>query len=167
MPSRRHRSALALSAVSIAALLLTGCAGNNPADSTADTPLPDSSSAPESESESGSSDQSVADACNELQSTLSESATALQDGMSEFANDPQLAVDSLTEFAGEFGAVRDSLGNAEVKAQADKAGAALDEMIVALESGVADPAAFDLTAFTETATNVQTELAAIGEVCTQ
>lgn len=164
MPSRRHVSALAV--LALGGLLLTGCAaGSTSSEGPSDSEGSGSNS--ESTDMNTSTDQSVADACADLQSTLSESASALQSGMSEFASDPALAVESLNGFADEFAAARDSLGNAEVKEQADKAGVALDEMIVALEAVVADPTSLDMTAFTTTATNVQTELSAIGEVCAQ
>ncbi|WP_350347418.1 hypothetical protein ABIQ69_12335 [Agromyces sp. G08B096] len=161
MSTRSAAPMLALAA--IAGLLLTGCAAGT--DSTADTKP--AATAEESTAAEAPAEQSIAEACTELQTTLNESATALQDGMSTFSQDPAAAVAALTSFADEFEAVRAELGNAEVKAQAEAAGAKLDEMIVALEAGVADPAAFDATAFLTTAQGVQTELVAIGELCTQ
>lgn len=164
MASRRHVSALAVFA--LGGLLLTGCAaGSTSSEGSADSEGSGSNS--ESTDMNTATDQSVAEACADLQSTLSESASALQSGMSEFTTDPALAVESLNGFAAEFATARDSLGNAEVKAQADKAGVALDEMIGSLETGVADPASLDMESFMATVTDVQTELTAIGEVCAQ
>lgn len=161
MPSRRHVSALAV--LALGGLLLTGCA----AGATSSDSSSGSEGSGSSEQNAAPAEQSVAEACDALQTTLSDSASALQEGMSEFANDPALAIESLNGFATEFAAAREELGNAEVKEQADAAGVALDEMLTSLEAIAADPASADMTAFMDTAQNVQTELTAIGEVCTQ
>lgn len=160
MPSRRHLSALAVFA--LGGLLLTGCAAG-PASSDSSG----SEGSGSNEQNAAPAEQTVAEACDALQTTLSSSASALQEGMSEFANDPALAIESLNSFATEFAAARDELGNAEVKEQADAAGVALDDMLTSLEAIAADPASADMTAFMDTAQSVQTELTAIGEVCTQ
>jgi hypothetical protein len=165
MPSRRHLPFLALATVSLSGLLLSGCVTNNTSDSAPDTPLPESES---SQSDgSGDSEQTVAEACSELQTSMQESNTALQDGLSELSADPAAALASLKTFTSEFAATREALGNAEVKQVADDAGVAFEAMVAEVEAGVTDPATFDLSAFmSETVPEVQTQLSAIGEVCT-
>lgn len=166
MPSRRHIPILALATVSLSGLLLTGCVSNNTSDSIPDTPLPESES---SQSDgSADSEQTVAEACSELQTSMEESNTALQEGMSELSSDPAAALQSLQTFTDEFAATREALGNAEVKQVADDAGVAFEAMVAEVEAGVTDPGSFDLNAFiAETVPEVQTQLSAIGEVCAQ
>ena len=161
MPSRRISSALAV--LALGGLLLTGCAANSTSgDTTAES---EDSGSTSTDMNAATTDQSIEEACSDLQTTLSASAEGLEAGMSEFSADPTLAVEKLHTFSDEFAAARNALGNPEVREQADRAGAALDKMIGELEAVAADPASLDMTAFTDTAMQVQTELSGIGEVC--
>jgi hypothetical protein len=155
---------LALATVSLSGLLLTGCVSNNTSDSTPDTPLPESET--NQSDESATSEQTVAEACSDLQTSMQESNTALQEGLSNLSADPAAAVTSLQTFTDEFAAARDALGNAEVKQVADDAGVAFEAMVAEVSAGATDPASFDLNAFmSETVPEVQAQLSAIGEVC--
>jgi hypothetical protein len=162
MPSRRHVSTLAV--LALGGLLLTGCAADSSSSGG-----PDESGSSGSDSNSrdvnAATDQTVAEACADLQAGLSESTSALQEGVSQLSADPNAAVEKLNAFVDEFAAVRAELGNADVKAQADSAGVAFEELVAQAQAAAADPASLDMNAFMETTQNVQTELTAIGEVC--
>jgi hypothetical protein len=162
MPSRRHVSAFAV--LALGGLLLTGCASISTSSEGA-SESEGSGSDSSSTDMNTATDQTVAEACKELQEGLSASTSALQNSMTQLSTDPNAAAAELDAFIEEFAAVRDGLGNAEVKAAADSAGAAYEELVAQAKSVAADPASVDQTAFMETMDNVQTELSAVGELC--
>lgn len=168
MPSRCHTHALALAAVSLSAVLLSGCVTNNTSDSIPDTPLPESetSQSPDGGSGASTSAQSVAAACSELQTELDESTPELEESLSQIEGDPGEALRALQSFSADFAETRDGIENPEVRQVADDAAVALEEMIDDLEVAVTDPASFDVNAFAEESVPVvQEQLAALGEVC--
>jgi len=165
----RHAHVLALVTVCLGGVLFSGCVTNNASDSIPDTPLPaQRESVRPSDGDGSASGQSVEAACGRLQAAIQEAEPAIQEGLAEVPNDPSTGIQALQSFSADFAQTRDELTNPEVRKVADDAAVALDGMIADLESAVAEPGSFDLTAFVaEVVPEVREQLAAIGTVCEQ
>lgn len=148
-----HLVRVALGLVATLALL-TGCSALT---STTPTTSP-AASAPQ-----GGSDQSVAGACESLGSAMGEAADTFQSALGELGTDPQQALSALQEFATSLKDAAATVQNPQVKAQVDKAIAALNDLTAALEAGIKDP--LKMTEVLGTISAVQEELTAIGTVC--
>lgn len=145
-----------------AALALTGC-GSLPSLPGVPTASAPATSAPASSTPAGGAGQSVDEACTTLSSTMSTAADTLQTALADIGNDPQKAVVALQDFAGSLASAAADVENPEVRAQVDKAIAALNDLVAAIQAGIEDPA--KVTEVMAGAGRVQTELAAIGTVC--
>jgi hypothetical protein len=141
-------------------VLLAGCSGPSTAPTSAPAASTASSSAPAT---SGSSGQSVTDACTALATTMNESATTMQEAMSDIGTDPQKAVKALQGFKDTFEQAVAKVDNAEVRAQADKALAATKEMVSAIEAVTKDPT--KVAGVSDALTAFQEEMTKIGTVC--
>jgi hypothetical protein len=141
-------------------VLLAGCSGLSTAPTSAPAASTASSSAPAT---SGSSGQSVTDACTALATTMNESATTMQEAMSDIGTDPQKAVKALQGFKDTFEQAVAKVDNAEVRAQADKALAATKEMVAAIEAVTKDPT--KVAGVSDALTAFQEEMTKIGTVC--
>jgi hypothetical protein len=149
-------------AVVAAALALTGC-GSLPSLPGLPTSSAPATSAPASSAPAGGSEQSVDEACTSLSSTMGTATDTLQTALADLGNDPAKAVAALQEFAGSLAGAAADVENPEVRAQVDKAVAALNELVTAIQAGIEDPT--KLTEVMAGVGKVQAELTAIGTVC--
>lgn len=154
------RGAIALAA---GILLLAGCTSSGTTAPGGDSAATGSAatSAPAS---SGSSSQSAAEACAALGTALSDASSTVSDAMKDAGSDPAKAAKALDAFKDSFAAAVATLGNAEVKAQAQKAVDALAKAVPLFEAGAKDTSklADAMIALTE----FQKELSGIASVCT-
>jgi hypothetical protein len=143
-----------------ALVLLSGCAaaGGAPSASVPATTVA-SSSAP------AASDQSKLEACDDLAATMEAASTTLSDSMQLVASDPQKALTALTLFNTSLQSAVAKVSNPEVKAQGEKAVAAIKELTDALDTMIKNPAGAKPEALTGALTKMTTELTAIGTVC--
>ncbi|MGK9146284.1 hypothetical protein KXS11_01465 [Plantibacter flavus] len=132
------KNAALIGAIAVVGLLLTGCSGGA---------------------------QSKADACKVIESEVTDSAAALQSGLSSLSSDPEGAVTQLDDFAGTFSAAADKVTNEEVKTAADASVDALNAFIKQAKTAVGDPASADQTALTDSLTKLQTEFTTLGTTC--
>ncbi|UOE44362.1 hypothetical protein [Agromyces larvae] len=171
MPSRRAATTLVFAGLALGSLLFTGCAGPADAESTsagassAEKPSSKDATAEKESADDATDAATTEEDCLAFQSALTDSATALQEGMSEYSTDPAAAVATLKDFQGTFDAAVADLSDADVKAVGADASAKLADVIGALEGGVADPANLDMTAYLEKVTAMTESFGAIGEVC--
>ncbi|QEO13644.1 hypothetical protein FLP10_03805 [Agromyces intestinalis] len=171
MPTRRAATTLAIAGLVLGSLLFTGCAGAAPADETADSAPTTRTEAPADEQntdeagDDGAAGASTQEDCLAFQGALTDSATALQEGMSEYSSDPAGAVATLKDFQGTFDAAVADLSDADVKAVGEDAGAKLDDVISTLDAAVADPASLDMEVYLGKVTAMTESFSAIGDVC--
>jgi hypothetical protein len=142
-------------------VLLAGCSAattapgtSAPVASTATT----SASAP-----SGSSDQSVADACSALTATMKDAASTMQSATSDFSSDPEKAIKALQTFRDTFATATAQVNNPTVTAQAQKALDATKKMVSALETVIKDPT--KVSEVQGVMSDFQTEMTKLGTVC--
>ena len=152
-----------LAGVVAALFLLPGCAaaGTAPSASVPATSTVASSSAPDV----ADADQSTLEACDALGATMEEATTTLNDSMKLFASDPKKALAALTSFTTTLKSAVAEVTNPEVKAQGEKAVAAMKEVTDALDDVITDPAGAKQEAITAALAKMSTELTAIGTVC--
>jgi len=155
------RVALAIVAVSTAAAALTGCSagasgGASPSASPTATKAPAHAKV--------SADQSKADACKAVNDTLQE-LQGMQSQASAAMSDPQKALDLFDQMNGTMTALKDKVGNPEVKAAVDKASGAVDDYATFLHDAVTNPASVDASKVSEKATAISESFTAVGQVC--
>ncbi len=150
-----------LAGIVAALVLLPGCAAAAGAAPSASVPATSvaSSSAP------AASNQSKLDACNELAATMEDAAKTLNDSMKVMSSDPAKAVTALSSFNTSLEAAVAKVSNPEVKAQGEKAVAAIKELIDALDVMVKNPADAKPETVSGALAKMTTELSAIGTVC--
>ena len=163
----RHltRTALGLAA---GLLLLSGCSwlGNllpGGVASTAPAASPAASSATSAPASGGSSGQSAAEACAALSAAMSEASSTLNTAIQDAGSDPAKAVKALNDFKDSFTAAIAEVDNSELKAQAQKALDALNELIPLFQDGLSDPT--KMAEATSAMSTFQQELSAIGTIC--
>jgi uncharacterized protein with HEPN domain len=157
----RRLAVFAIAAV--AALGLTACSGGSASPETEG----DGDTTATAPAEQPAADQSVEDACAEVQVKIQDASTAVSEiDVSTAADDPQATVDAFTETVEGVGEAADSVSNEEVKA----AVTAVYEDFVALRDGLEQvlveqnmDAASDLTTV---ATDVQTSAQELSTLCT-
>ena len=133
--TRAARAAAGIFAVS--ALMLTGCSGG----------------------------QSKAEACEQLNSELTDASTELTSSISNMATDPEGAIDALETFQGTFSETVDGITNEEIKELGENTEDALADYIEVTSDAVDDPDNADSEALTEAIENFQTQTTAFNDAC--
>jgi len=155
-----------LAGIVAAFLMISGCASapaapaTVPAGSTSAT-----ASATAKAEEVEVADQSVLEACDAIGTTMDGAATAMAAAMKTFESNPTKAVAALSSFNTTMDAAVAKLGNPEVKAQSEKAVAAMKGFTKALDDVLKHPANAKEATLTSAMTKVDTEFTAIGTVC--
>lgn len=138
MPRTRLARASVLGIVTVAGLLLTGCAGG----------------------------QSTVEACAVLQTTMEKAQEDLSESVTSFGSDPAAGADAVDDLATSFAGANDKISNADVKETTDAAEKALDSFAVEMRSAADDPANVDSAALTDALDGIQTTFADIQTACT-
>jgi hypothetical protein len=137
VPRTRLAGASALGIVTVAGLLLTGCAGG----------------------------QSTAEACAIVQTTMEKAQEDLSESVASFGSDPAAGADAVDELAASFSGANDKISNAEVKKTTDAAEKALDTFAGEMRTAADDPANVDSQALTEALEGIQSTFADVQTAC--
>jgi hypothetical protein len=137
VPRTRIARASALGIVTVAGLLLTGCAGG----------------------------QSTAEACSIVQTTMEKAQEDLSESVASFGSDPAAGADAVDELAASFSGANAKISNAEVKKSTDAAEKALETFAGEMRTAADDPANVDPTALTEALEGIQTTFADVQTAC--
>jgi hypothetical protein len=138
VPRTRIARASVLGVVTVAGLLLTGCAGG----------------------------QSTVDACAVVQTTMEKAQEELSESVASFGNDPAAGADAVDELAESFASANDKISNADVKKSTDAAEKALDTFAGEMRAAADDPDNVDSEALTDALDGIQTTFADIQTACT-
>lgn len=152
--------------------ILTGCTAPVAPSATASSsasqtsPAASATSATPTESATADSDDlTKAAACLEIGNTANSAAATLNAALKDIGSDPKKSLTALQEFSATMKASIAKVNDPEVKAQSEKAVAAVDEVTAALEKLIKHPTAEALTKLQEPLTKVDAEFTAIGTVC--
>ncbi|PFG16057.1 hypothetical protein ATK74_0586 [Propionicimonas paludicola] len=165
-----------LAGIAATLILFTGCtsaaAPSNSSSPAASQPAPAASatsaaptSAAPSASATAESDLTRAAACLEIGKTANEAATTLNTALKDIGSDPKKSLSALKEFSKTMNASIAKLEDPAVKAQSEKAVAAVEEVSAALEKLIKNPTADALNKLSEPLAKVDAEFTAIGTVC--
>jgi uncharacterized protein (DUF885 family) len=148
----RHRSVVALGALSLAATLLAGCSAvtEGIASGVGDALNPE---------------QSVAEACLAISRPLISVAAEMQSLEQTAQEDPASVGPVFEQASADLTAVSAELENPEVREALDTAIAALDELTVQYSAVLADPENADFVAFEAALNGMESDFAAIDTVC--
>jgi hypothetical protein len=138
MPRTRLARASALGIVTVAGLLLTGCAGG----------------------------QSTAEACSIVQTTMEKAQEDLRESVTSFGNDPAAGAGAVNELAASFSGANDKISNAEVKKTTNAAEKALHAFAGEMRTAADDPANVDSESLTGALEGIQTTFADVQATCT-
>ena len=137
MPRTRLVRASVLGIVTVAGLLLTGCAGG----------------------------QSTAEACSIVQTTMEKAQEDLGESVTSFGSDPAAGADAVDELAASFSGANDKITNPEVKKTTNAAEKALDAFAVEMRTAADDPDNVDSDALTTALEGIQTTFADVQSAC--
>ena len=160
-----------LAGIAATLILFTGCtsvaAPSSSSSPAASQPAPSASatSAAPTASATTESDLTRAAACLEIGKTANEAATTLNAALKDIGSDPKKSLSALKEFSKTMNASIAKLEDPAVKAQSEKAVAAVDEVSAALEKLIKNPTADALNKLSEPLAKVDAEFTAIGTVC--
>lgn len=138
MPRTRLARASALGIVTVAGLLLTGCAGG----------------------------QSTVEACAIVQTTMEQAQEDLSESVASFGNDPAAGADAVDELASSFADANEKISNADVKKTTDGAEKALDAFAGEMRAAADDPENVDSEALTDALDDIQTTFTDVQDACT-
>ena len=138
MPRNRLASASVLGIVTVAGLLLTGCAGG----------------------------QSTAEACAIVQTTMEKAQEDLSESVTAFGSDPAAGADAVDDLTTAFTGANDKISNPEVKKSTNAAEKALDAFAVEMRAAADDPENVDSEALTDALDGIQTTFADVQTACT-
>ena len=150
-----------IASVAVALILLSGCAS---ADLTPSAASP-AASTPTASAAADSTGQSLSEACDAIGTTMDDAAKPLDAAMTGLATDPKKSLAALRTFTTTLETAVAELGNPEVKAQGEKAVAAMNGLNAALEDIIKHPAKAKTKDLKAALATVETELTAIGTVC--
>lgn len=161
-----------IAGIAAALVLLTGCT-SAAAPSSTPSPAPTSaaptasptSAAPTASATADSDDLTKAASCLEIGKTANDAATTLNAALADIGTDPKKSLTALQEFSKTLKASIAKLEDPAVKAQSEKAVAAVDETTAALEKLIKNPTADGLKKLQEPLARVDTEFNDIGTVC--
>ncbi|MET1052363.1 MAG: hypothetical protein ABWX65_06970 [Mycetocola sp.] len=137
MPRNRFTTASVVGALTVAGLMLTGCAAG----------------------------QTSAEACTIVQDTMVEAQADLSASVTEFGNDPVAGATAVDDLATAFSDANSKISNAEVKKATDEAESALDAFAVEMEKAAADQANVDADALTDALGDIETTFTGVQDVC--
>lgn len=149
--------------------LLVGCTA--PASPSAPAPAstsPAVSATPATSSASAttaSDDAARTTSCLDIAKSTNDAATAMEAALKDIGSDPKKSLAALQEFSASMKTTIATLKDPQVKAQSEKAAAAVDEVSTALEKLIKNPTADALTKIQEPLAKVNTEFTAIGTIC--
>jgi hypothetical protein len=161
-----------IAGVAATLVLLTGCTSAaapsstpSPAATSASPAAGATSAAPTTSASTDSDELTKAASCLEIGKTANDAATTLNAALADMGNDPKKSLTALQEFSKAMKASIAKLEDPAVKAQSEKAVAAVDETTVALEKLIKNPTADGVKKLQEPLAKVNTEFTAIGTVC--
>jgi Asp-tRNA(Asn)/Glu-tRNA(Gln) amidotransferase B subunit len=138
VPSTRLTRASVLGIVTVAGLLLTGCAAG----------------------------QSTAEACTIVQTTMDKAQQDLSESVASFGSDPVKGADAVDDLVASFSSANDKISNPEVKKATDAAEKALGAFAGEMRTAAEDPANVDSKALTDALGGIQTTFADVQTACT-
>ncbi|WP_354499178.1 hypothetical protein [Mycetocola sp. 2940] len=138
MPRTRLARASVLGIVTVAALLLTGCAGG----------------------------QSTAEACAVVQTTTQKAAEDFMESVSEFDGDHTATADATEKLAASFAVAHDKITNADVKKTIEAAEKALVAYAAEVRTAADDPDNVNPDSLTEVLGKTETALSEVSTACT-
>jgi hypothetical protein len=138
LPSTRLARASVLGIVTVAGLLLTGCAGG----------------------------QSTVEACAVVQTTMEQAQEDLSESVASFGSDPAAGADAVDDLTASFAGANDKISNPDVKKSTNAAEKALDAFAVEMRAAADDPDNVDSDALTDALEGIQTTFADVQTACT-
>lgn len=137
MPRNRISTASVLGVLTVAGLMLTGCAGG----------------------------QTATEACAVVQTTMVKAQQDLSESVTSFGADPEAGAQAVNDLASAFSDANDSISNAKVKKSTDKAEKALDAFASEMEKAAADQANVDSDALTDALDDIKTTFSGVQDAC--
>jgi hypothetical protein len=109
--------------------------------------------------------QSTVEACLQLETGLKDVSSGISDSMSDLVSDPSAAASKIHDVAATFESEAAKISNTEVHDAAVSAAGSISAFSGLIDDYAADPANADTTAISDSATEVQTQMSALGDVC--
>ena len=150
-----------IASIATALVILSGCA-SSAAPSSVASPAAGTTTA---SAVADSSEQSLSDACDEIGTTMDDASKTLDAAMKTIGSNPDKSLTALTSFTTTMETEVAKLGNPDVKAQGEKAVAALKGVTAALQDVVKHPSKASMTKLTGPLAKLDAEFTAIGTVC--